>query len=306
MADQNINNMTVTWNSGGTTFAAIKMGVTDTASAAASKLLQLQVGGADKFTVDKAGNLVAAGNATISGTFTAAAISGTAGSFSGVVSASNGTAALPAYTFTDDTDSGMYWIGANTVGLAVNGAAKASYHVNGFTVSATQFDLVSPNGPDTGVSLSTAGAIVSYETSGINVQLGRNGDGVLLNAVRVGVSKGTISMDVSGIYFNSPSDKRLKRNWRHFDSGAIIDALESWEFEWIEDGSIWYGVLAQDAYKVFPQAITPPKKKGDPWYADYSKYVPVLLAEDKDLRRRMALAEARLASVEARLAAAGL
>ena len=42
MADQNLNNMTVTWNSGGTTFAAVKMNVTDTASAAASLLLQFQ------------------------------------------------------------------------------------------------------------------------------------------------------------------------------------------------------------------------------------------------------------------------
>jgi hypothetical protein len=44
-----------TWNASGTTFTAIKMNVTDTASAAGSLLMDLQVGGVSKFSVDKAG-----------------------------------------------------------------------------------------------------------------------------------------------------------------------------------------------------------------------------------------------------------
>lgn len=53
MAD--IYDMADTWNNGATTFTAIKMNVTDTASAAGSLLQQLQVGGADRFTVRKDG-----------------------------------------------------------------------------------------------------------------------------------------------------------------------------------------------------------------------------------------------------------
>jgi len=53
MAD--IFDMADTWNAGGTTFTAIKMDVTDTASAAASKLIDLLVGGASRFSVSKAG-----------------------------------------------------------------------------------------------------------------------------------------------------------------------------------------------------------------------------------------------------------
>jgi hypothetical protein len=51
MAD--IFNLTDTWNSGGTTFQAIKMDVTDTASATASSLLQLLVGGVSRFDIRK-------------------------------------------------------------------------------------------------------------------------------------------------------------------------------------------------------------------------------------------------------------
>jgi hypothetical protein len=50
-----IYDLTDTWNAGATTFNAIKMNVTDTASAAASKLIELQVGAASKFSVDKTG-----------------------------------------------------------------------------------------------------------------------------------------------------------------------------------------------------------------------------------------------------------
>jgi len=58
-------NLTDTWNDGTTVFDAIKINVADTASAAGSKLLDLQIGGTSKFKVDKDGNITNAG--TIAG-----------------------------------------------------------------------------------------------------------------------------------------------------------------------------------------------------------------------------------------------
>ncbi|CAN5843947.1 hypothetical protein BH11VER1_BH11VER1_23150 [soil metagenome] len=51
------HNFTQTWNAGAITFTGIQSNITDTASAAGSKLLDLQVGGVSKFSVDKAGNV---------------------------------------------------------------------------------------------------------------------------------------------------------------------------------------------------------------------------------------------------------
>ena len=48
-----------TWNAGGTTFTAVKLNVTNTASAAGSLLMDLQVGSASKFNVTKAGLIAA-------------------------------------------------------------------------------------------------------------------------------------------------------------------------------------------------------------------------------------------------------
>lgn len=70
MAD--IFNMADTWNAAGTTFTAIKMNVTDTASAAGSLLMDLQIGGVSKAKISKAGALTLAGGVVAEGhvTFT--------------------------------------------------------------------------------------------------------------------------------------------------------------------------------------------------------------------------------------------
>ena len=57
-----VADMVATWNNVATTFNGIKLEVTDTASAAGSLLINLQVGGSSKFNVTKAGNMIAAGS----------------------------------------------------------------------------------------------------------------------------------------------------------------------------------------------------------------------------------------------------
>lgn len=59
---QPILNLTQTWNAGGVTFTGLKLNITDTASAAGSKLLDLQVASATKFNVGKDGGVTTATN----------------------------------------------------------------------------------------------------------------------------------------------------------------------------------------------------------------------------------------------------
>lgn len=63
------------WNAGGVTFTAVKLNITDTASAAGSLLLDLQVGGVSKWSVTKAGAVLQASSLTV----TAGGITITAG-----------------------------------------------------------------------------------------------------------------------------------------------------------------------------------------------------------------------------------
>lgn len=62
----NIYDLSDTWNDGGTTFNAIKMNVTDTASASGSLLMDLQVGGSSRFKIGKDTKVVLGQSATAS------------------------------------------------------------------------------------------------------------------------------------------------------------------------------------------------------------------------------------------------
>ena len=63
--DVNTIAATVTWNQGGTTFTAWELNVTNTASAAGSMLIDLQVGGSSQFNVTRAGIVTMYGNVII-------------------------------------------------------------------------------------------------------------------------------------------------------------------------------------------------------------------------------------------------
>jgi hypothetical protein len=65
MAD--INDLAKPWNSGATVFHGIKLNVTDTTSAATSRLFTFQVGGTDKIHALKTGALVSASTLTAAG-----------------------------------------------------------------------------------------------------------------------------------------------------------------------------------------------------------------------------------------------
>ncbi|QDG94591.1 hypothetical protein NIBR502774_18905 (plasmid) [Rhizobium sp. NIBRBAC000502774] len=51
------------------------------------------------------------------------------------IKATNGTVALPAYTWSGDTNTGMYWPAADQIGLAVGGIQRALLSASGLTVT---------------------------------------------------------------------------------------------------------------------------------------------------------------------------
>jgi hypothetical protein len=96
MATAPLYDLTDTWNAAGTTFTGLKLNVTDTASNAASLLLDLQVGGASRFSVTKIGQ----------------------------IRAIDGTATAPAYSFANATNNavGIWLYDVNTLALRGNGS----------------------------------------------------------------------------------------------------------------------------------------------------------------------------------------
>jgi hypothetical protein len=124
----------------------------------------------------------------------------------------------------------------------------------------------------------------------------RSDTGELVTFHRAGTDVGSIDVSAGATAYNTSSDRRLKENITAApDPGAIIDALEIVQFDLIGGAHIRWGVIAQDAYEVLPEAITAGdtgETVTDPWGSDPSKAVYMLVKELQLLRARVAALEA--------------
>jgi hypothetical protein len=111
-----------------------------------------------------------------------------------------------------------------------------------------------------------------------------------LNAANINV--GSITNSSTATAYVTSSDGRLKEDLQPINSGAMIDAIEAYDFRWKSTAERSFGVIAQDAAKVLPQACHH-DEQADQWGTDYSKFVPILLAEMKALRARVAELEGK-------------
>lgn len=121
---------------------------------------------------------------------------------------------------------------------------------------------------------------------------------------------GSISLSGTATAFNTSSDGGLKVDRVPIEDEINIDvvwaAVEPLAYTMLSgrdmsevDGR-WFGLIAQDLYEVWPQAVTPgwgvPGQPGYvPWAIDYSKIVPLLIARQKQFERR---ANERLTTLE--------
>lgn len=136
-------NVSGTWNAGAQTFTAFKVNMTDTASAAGSKLADLQIGGSSRFAVSKAG----AGTFASTITATGATLSSFAGSGVGCVAVDNTglLSFLAAAPFTGCTQvdfpnnwSGIQTFAGGTASVAINvDSASEIVTITGAAPSAT-------------------------------------------------------------------------------------------------------------------------------------------------------------------------
>jgi len=87
-ASNPVINATQTWNATGVPFTGIQLNVTNTASAAGSKLMDLQVGGASQFNVGKSGNTVISGTLGVGAVTSTSFLSASAAQYLGWTSGS--------------------------------------------------------------------------------------------------------------------------------------------------------------------------------------------------------------------------
>lgn len=160
------------------------------------------------------------------------------------------------------TSSGEFYVGTSTgpssaqSGFAVSKDTNGTYLRNACTITTTRTHFEFVNGNGTVGSIETNGSATAYNTS---------------------------------------SDRRLKENIvAAGPSGPVIDAIEVVQHDWKAGGHVRFGVIAQDLYDVAPEAVSAGDDGAEiekTWGVDYSKLVPLLLAEIQSLRARVAALE---------------
>lgn len=108
-------------------------------------------------------------------------------------------------------------------------------------------------------------------------------------------ARGSIDFNRGGtaVRYNTTSDARHKIDRGVCTDTHVLRELVIHEFDWKETGHRSIGVFAQEAYEVFPDAISVGDDKRA-WGADYSKYAPHLIVGWQNHEHRLAALEAKL------------
>lgn len=160
--------------------------------------------------------------------------------FTGQVASADGTAAAPAYSFTGDTDTGVFRAGANLLGLSAGGTERVRVTADGLTLPAGVV-IITPTAQtvaDTGIDVTPAAFNVAAtvgrvhvtcnDDDGCNATLLETGavDGSSLTIVSVGTQTVNIADTASvsetagafamgqydSITFDYVSDRWVERN----------------------------------------------------------------------------------------------
>lgn len=162
------------------------------------------------------------------------------------------------------------------------------------TTSGCQSRLSINSAGDIALQSGSSGAatlsVYNYDT-GTNDGIIVRRDGILGSLIRFsysGTSVGAITTSGTSTSYNTTSDARLKNiNVDQKNYKTIIRSLWVGDFRWKKNQTPGFGIIAQQAYSYFPQAIHKPSGESEYWQADYSKLAPLALWGVKDLYKSL-------------------
>ncbi len=213
----------------------------------------------------------------------------------------DGTAGTPTYSFTNDTDNGMYYYGTNSIALSTGG-------VWGLVVSANQ--RVSIGGDDDTadyyleVQGNAASSFISgffndgnaTNRSGILIQAGLDDHTAASTSTLIsfadgdGTTVGSITFGSSATAYNTTSDQRVKENIRDTSlSLSDLMRVQVRDYNFIADinKKTSQGFIAQELLQVYPQAVTVPEDPNGLYMVDYSKLMPLAIKSIQDLNLKV-------------------
>jgi hypothetical protein len=218
-----------------------------------------------------------------------------------LVRGANGAVGTPAYSFTGDTDTGLYWIAANDFGITTGGTIAMRFssvirsQVNHRFIDGTAASPSLTFDSDTNTGIYRIGAdILGFSTNGTyRARIDATGN---LLVGTTGLTGGGV-LQVNGIgRFNgdviafSTSDKRFKDNLEVISSPINkLMRISGYSFEWNNKQDYYfgkdYGVIAQEIKEVMPEIVT--TRENGYLAVKYEKIVPLLIESIKELKREI-------------------
>jgi len=221
------------------------------------------------------------------------------GAFTGAstIEIANGTTALPALTFSGDTNTGFRWISDGVIGYSANAS-----HL--MTIDSTNGLYYGYTAESSGIPLTNQAYVKIkgdysdgiYINNAVNCIHTNDSTGGY-NAAKFtigGVLRGYIDVQTSATSYYTTSDHRLKENVIPM-VGSVdrVAALKPCRFNFIGDARIVDGFLAHEAQAVVPESVSGVKDEvdddGNPIYQaiDQSKLVPLLVGAIQELKARI-------------------
>ncbi|QDM32105.1 tail fiber domain-containing protein [Tardiphaga sp. vice352] len=235
---------------------------------------------------------------------------------------SNGSAAAPSHSFASDPDSGLYRVGANNVGIAVNGAKAVDVKTSGVDVTGR---LTSSDGFDTsyvksnsirvtadpsGAKFSSQGDFAIMQTAdgvsnGLAIFNGTNTHvvGLLMGSdtnIYLAYDTTTIGrFNSAGGAYTALSDRNKKKSIAYYEGDAwdvlrrgvpVTYLLKSQELGARRN----IGFIAQDMRELVPEAVTEMNLDGDESVLgiEYTALIPVLWKALQQAQKRIEALEA--------------
>lgn len=161
-----------------------------------------------------------------------------------------------------------------------------------FTGTGTFLVAKTTSGIDTaGFEVSPLGRMRSTVSNRIALELNLlDSDGQIVSFSRQNLTVGSIIVTASGTTYATTSDERLKTVLGPAEnSGEVIDAIKVVRHVWNATGQeVDFGLIAQQLHRVFPAAVVVPVDEETPWQIDLTRTLPLVIAELKHLRARVA------------------
>jgi hypothetical protein len=212
------------------------------------------------------------------------------------------TEANPTYAWTGDLNTGIFTPAADTLAITTGGNERARFSSTGLAVTGQ----LAVGGATEAASIRTT--FTGNTIDGISLKDSADQSNAVFAAFRKadGASIGSITRvtTTNAVVYNTTSDGRLKENLRDFtDSGRLIDSLKPRVFDWKnsdENGKNVVGFIAQEEHAADPifahiGAVSvgdeDPETITKQWQRSDSALIPILVAELKALRQRVAALE---------------